>query len=59
MDPNAVRILHAAATVDPALYAATAEATVVFEVPAGSTVEDIVAAVRDEVASPYVFAPPP
>ena len=59
VDPDAIRVLRAATTVDPEVFARAQDVTVVVEVPPGTGIDDIVAGISDEAVTPVIFAPPP
>ncbi|MCU1640349.1 MAG: hypothetical protein JWN03_624 [Nocardia sp.] len=59
VDPDAVRLLRAVVTVDPAAYELTSEATVVFEAPAGTSAAEVVATIQAREDWPVIYAPAP
>ncbi|MFL6073347.1 MAG: hypothetical protein ACJ73S_08140 [Mycobacteriales bacterium] len=56
---GAVRLLRVAGTVDPAEYARAGPATVVWEAPAGTPAEQVIAGLRDQADLPLILAPGP
>jgi hypothetical protein len=59
VDPAALRLLRVTATVDPVLYRSAVAGTVIWKAPAGSSVDQVLAAIQDQSDWPLLCAPPP